>query len=74
MKITGTNSYIKVELDGKIYKIDGEMIVGGFVAYKDTMVLIEKDEEIAVDEESKLEIIQKVSIEAKDPARKIIFE
>ena len=37
MKITGTMSYIKVEIDEKVVKIDGEMIVGGFVAFKNTI-------------------------------------
>ncbi|WP_139815884.1 Imm74 family immunity protein [Serratia proteamaculans] len=37
MKITGTRSYIKIEIeiDGRTIKIPGEMIVGGFVAYKE---------------------------------------
>lgn len=39
MKITGTSSYIEVELDGKIVKIEGEILVGGFVAYKDTIII-----------------------------------
>ena len=30
-KITGTNTYIDVELDGRTARIAGEMIVGGFV-------------------------------------------
>ena len=33
-KITGTNTYIDVELDGRTARIAGEMIVGGFVCYK----------------------------------------
>lgn len=37
MKITGTSSYVKIEYDGKIVKASGEMIVGGFVAFKSSM-------------------------------------
>ena len=37
MKITGTSSYIKVEIDNKMVKIKGEMIVGGFLAYSDSI-------------------------------------
>ena len=36
-KITGTNTYIDVELDGRTARIAGEMIVGGFVCYKSSM-------------------------------------
>ena len=32
--LTGTNTYIDVELDGRTARIAGEMIVGGFVCYK----------------------------------------
>ena len=37
MKITGTRSYIKVTFEGKTVKISGEMIVGGFVADKNSI-------------------------------------
>jgi hypothetical protein len=37
MKIKGTSSYIKVEIDNKIVKIQGEMFVGGFLAYSDSI-------------------------------------
>lgn len=37
MKITGTSSYVKIEYNGKTVKASGEMIVGGFVAFKNTM-------------------------------------
>ena len=36
-KITGTNTYIDVELDGRTARIAGEMIVGGFVCCKASM-------------------------------------
>ncbi len=37
MKITGTSSYVKIEYDGKIVKASGELIVGGFVALRNSM-------------------------------------
>ena len=37
MKITGTMSYIKVEINGKTVKIEGEKGIGGFIAYKNTI-------------------------------------
>ena len=60
-KITGTNTYIDVELDGRTARIAGEMIVGGFVCYKSSMKkwLIPKNEPLT--EEDKKEIIQKVT-------------
>lgn len=37
MKITGTSSYVLLDIDGKKIKAQGEMTVGGFIAEKDTM-------------------------------------
>jgi len=33
MKITGTRSYIKVEIEGKVVEIKGELLVRSFIAY-----------------------------------------
>ena len=66
MKITGTMSYIKVEIEGKIVKIQGEMIVGGFVAFKNTI----KNWEPPYDNE----IIDKVTNETKNSHLVITFE
>ena len=75
MKITGTMSYIKVEIDGKVVRIDGEKIVGGFVAYKNTI----KNWELpyaneVIDYKMRQEIIDKVSNETKDSHMAITFE
>jgi len=38
MKITGTSSFIEVNMEnGLIAKIQGEMLMDGFVAYMDTL-------------------------------------
>ena len=38
MKITGTRSYMRVQMDdGRIVKIDGELVVGGFVAESESI-------------------------------------
>lgn len=37
MKITGTSSYVVLDIEGKKIKAEGEMIVGGFIAEKNTM-------------------------------------
>ncbi|MBB5335428.1 Imm74 family immunity protein [Pectinatus brassicae] len=34
MKIVGTKSYIKVEIEGKKLIIKGELLQGGFIAYR----------------------------------------
>jgi hypothetical protein len=37
MKITGTSKYIVVHINNKKVKVQGEMLVGGFLAYTDTI-------------------------------------
>ncbi len=74
MKITGKRSYIKVELDGKVVKIDGEMVVGGFVASKNSITYWEVPENNEIDEETKKNIIEKVVQETKDSHLVITFE
>ncbi len=75
MEITGTRSYIKVELNGKTVKIKGEMLVGGFVAYKDTIKHWETPyEHILIGEEEQADIINRVIEETKDSDFKIEFE
>ena len=86
-KITGTNTYIDVELDDRtvrIYidvelddrtvRILGEMIVGGFVCYKSSMKnwLIPENEPLT--EGDKNEIIQKVTEKTVGSHMVITFE
>ncbi|MCR5290556.1 MAG: hypothetical protein K6E51_11225 [Treponema sp.] len=61
VKITGTNTYIDVEIDGKTVRIAGEMIMGGFVCYKHSMThwLIPENEPLT--EDDKKHIIDKVT-------------
>lgn len=75
MKITGTMSYIKVEVDGKVVKIEGEKVVGGFVAFKDTIKTWESpyDQE-AIDDKLKEEIITRVINETKNSHLVVTFE
>ena len=75
MKITGTMSYIKVEIDGKTVKIKGEMIVGGFVAFENTIKNWEPpyyDE--VIEDKIKREIIIKVINHTKNSHLVITFE
>ena len=75
MEITGTRSYIKVGMDGRTVKIRGEMLVGGFVAYMDTIIHWEPPyEHIMIDEKDKTEIVRRVIQETKDSDFKIEFE
>ena len=75
MKITGTTSYIKVEIDGKVVKIEGEMIVGGFVAFKNTIRNWEPPyESEVIDDKVKKEIVYKVINETQNSHLVIAFE
>ncbi|MEG0268471.1 MAG: Imm74 family immunity protein [Carnobacterium sp.] len=75
MKITGTKSYIRIEIDGKTLKIEGEMIVGGFVAYKNSITNWDSPYETQIiDEDTKNEIVQKVIETTKDTHMVISFE
>ncbi|ARU60013.1 hypothetical protein CBW65_02235 [Tumebacillus avium] len=75
MKITGTSSYIKVEYDNKTVKIQGEMTVGGFIAYSDTIKNWESPHEnLAIDDVTKSKIIKEVIAETKNSKFIIEFE
>ena len=75
MKITGTSSYIKIEINGKAVKIQGEMIVNGFVAYKNTIENWEQPyDNIKIDDITKQNIINAVINEYKNSNFKILFE
>ena len=73
-KITGTNTYIDVELDDRIVRILGEMIVGGFVCYKSSMKNWLVPESEPLTEEDKKEIIQKVTKKTAGSHMVITFE
>ncbi|OEF99575.1 hypothetical protein BHF71_08490 [Vulcanibacillus modesticaldus] len=75
MKITGTSSYIEVEIDNKTVKIQGEMIVNGFVAYSDTIIHWEPPHEhLTIDSATKDRIIKKITEYSKKTNFKIVFE
>ena len=73
-KITGTNTYIDVELDGRTARIAGEMIVGGFVCYKSAMKKGRIPEKEPLTEGDKNEIIQKVTEKTVGSHMVITFE
>lgn len=77
MKITGSNSYIKFDLEnGYVLKADGEMLVGKkFVVYKDSMKAWEpphQDEKIT--EEQVIDIIEQVERNINENTVQIVFE
>ena len=75
MNITLTMSYIKVEIEGKTVKIEGEKVIGGFIAFKNTIKNWEPPyENEIIDEKLKQEIIQKVSDKTKNSHLVITFE
>lgn len=75
MKITGTRSYIKVEIGGKIVKIKGELLIGGFVAYKDSIKKWEPPyESEGIDDLEKQKIVNMVIDETKNSHLVITFE
>lgn len=75
MNITGKMSYIKVEIEGKTVKIEGEKVIGGFIAFKNTIKNWEPPyENEIIDEKLKQEIIQKVSDKTKNSHLVITFE
>ncbi|MFD1179353.1 Imm74 family immunity protein [Paenibacillus puldeungensis] len=74
VKITGTRSYIKVQMDGKVVKIPGEMIVGGFIAYKDAITEWEEPYGEPIGVEIREELIKRVVSKTKDSNFVIVFE
>lgn len=66
MKITGTSSYIKIEIENKLLIIKGERLINGFLAYSDTLLKYEPpfDKEI-IGTSEKRELMNKISIEGK---------
>ena len=68
-------SYIKVEINGKTVKIEGEKIIGGFIAFKNTIRNWEPPyENEVIDENLKQEIMKKVTDETKNSHLEITFE
>ena len=75
MKITGTSSYILVETDEKKVKIQGELLVDGFVAYANTIRYWEAPEEtVRVNETEKIKIIEGVLAESARTGFRITFD
>ncbi len=75
MKIEGTSSYITVEIDNKTVRIQGEMLVNGFLAYVDTIKHWEPPyQRIEIDENTKAKIIRDVIDETKNSNFVIRFE
>lgn len=75
MKITGTRSYIKVGIEDKIVEIKGELLVDGFIAYKDSIKHWEPPyESEKIDDLEKQKIVNMVINETKNSHLVITFE
>ncbi len=75
MKITGTSSYIKIEIENKLLIIKGERLISGFLAYSDTLLKYEPpfDREI-ISSDEKLKLINIIIEEGKKNNFIIEFE
>jgi Immunity protein 74 len=74
VKITGTSSYILIEVDNKVVKVEGELLVNGFAAYTDTLKNWEPPhEKEMIDSDMKQKIIQEALDYTKDSHFKIEF-
>ncbi len=74
MKITGTSSYIEIEWGDRVVFVEGEMVVGGFVAYKSSMRWKEPFENEELGATQKDKIIQAVIDKTKASYMIITFE
>lgn len=77
MKITGSNSYVKFDLEnGYVVKAEGEMLVGGkFVVFKDSMKNWEPPHENEALSESEIQdIINQVQQSMNENTVQISFE
>lgn len=70
-KITGTNTYIDVEIDERMIRIYGELVVGGFVCYEKSIRewMIPFEEQVT--EAEKQMIIQKSLKKARNQIWKL---
>ena len=71
MKITGTNSYIQIETDERVVRFSGERIVGGFIAFKSSAVLVNG---MPLDAQAISDIIDAVTLKTKSSHMVIVFE
>ena len=74
MEITGTNSYMDVEYNGKTARFDGELVIDGFCAYKDSAHWLPPHEGKLITIKEINDIIAAVRIETVNKEVKIYFE
>ncbi len=73
IKITGTNSYVDVEIDNKLIRIPGEMGSGYFLCYEECITEWLKPEKQAITPEEKENLIERINQKQKKSKMKIIF-
>lgn len=74
IKITGTRSYINVSIDDRSMRIQGEMIKGGFIAFKDSIKNWILPVEKPIDEYEKKAIIYAIEEHSANSHMVIKFE
>lgn len=73
IKITGTSSYIDVEIDNKVIRIPGELGSGYFLCYDECITEWLKPEGQAVTPEEKENLIERINEKQKNSKMKILF-
>ena len=73
IKITGTYSYVDVEIDNKLIRIPGEMGSGYFLCYEECITEWLKPEKHAITPEEKENLIERINQKQKKSKMKIIF-
>ena len=74
VKIKGTRNYIDVYINKKVVRIYGEMIVGGFIAFIDSIKSWSIPKDVIITEKEKEEIISRVIAKSKNSHMVIKFE
>ena len=74
VKITGTNTFIDVQIKGKTVRIQGELIKGGFICYKSTMTNWLEPDNFPLTEAEKKTIIRIIKEKTAGSHMQILFD
>lgn len=72
--ITGTSSYTEIEFDDKKAKFEGELLINGFLAYKDSLKVFDNKGQLLDAAIFKEDIIKSVLSENRKTKFQIHFE
>lgn len=74
VQIKGTRTYIDVYIDGRIVRIQGELLVGKFAAFTGSIQEWTTPAGVKITEEEKQDIINKVTEKTQGSHLVVIFE